>query len=374
MSATTVQVRRAAKALLAAAVVTVPALAAAGSAQAAGPVPSSASVSSNTSSVPAVSAQAWSAGHLLAGAKVSAADAVEAYWTPARMRAAKPVEASPAYATALATYSRKAAADRTAKPKPVVGKPVSVAPKRGTVGSPAAGAYAATNPNLPYYAPTARTSGKVFFTMAGLNYQCSAKIVNSEGADTVWTAGHCVHGGKGGVWATNWQFVPAYDDDLADPRPYGTWTAAQLWSKNDWINNSDFTADLGVAIMGTRNGTHIVNYLGGQGLRVNAGKNVTEDAFGYPAETPFDGGNLYRCNGQSSPETTVLWWSSETIKISCNLTRGSSGGGWLNGYDGNWGWLNGINSRIDRIVNPTIMLSPYFDDTALSLYNTTRYL
>ena len=29
---------------------------------------------------------------------------------------------------------------------------------------------------------------------------------------------------------------------------------------------------------------------------------------------------------------------------------------------------------IDRIVGPTIMLSPYFDDSAVSLYNTTRFL
>ena len=34
------------------------------------------------------------------------------------------------------------------------------------------------------------------------------------------------------------------------------------------------------------------------------------------------------------------------------MTRGSSGGGWLYGYNGNWGWLNGVNSRIDRIVGP----------------------
>ena len=45
---------------------------------------------------------------------------------------------------------------------------------------------------------------------------------------------------------------------------------------------------------------------------------------------------------------TVWPFSSETIKIACDL--------------------NGVNSRIDKIVGPTIMLSPYFDDTALSLF------
>jgi hypothetical protein len=131
---------------------------------------------------------------------------------------------------------------------------------------------------------------------------------------------------------------------------------------------------MGVAILGTRNGYHIVSYLGGQGLRVNAGKYVYEYLFGYPAEGPFDGGNLWGCNGYASPEWSYFGISSETLKVSCNLTRGSSGGAWLNGWDGSWGYLNGVNSRIDRIVNPTIMLSPYFDDTAWSLYNSTRYL
>ena len=101
---------------------------------------------------------------------------------------------------------------------------------------------------------------------------------------------------------------------------------------------------------------------------------VFENAFGYPSESPFDGGNLMRCWGTSSPEWSFLFWSSDTIKISCDMTRGSSGGPWLNGYDGNYGYLNGVNSRIDRIVGPTIMLSPYFDDSAVSLYNSTRFL
>ena len=80
------------------------------------------------------------------------------------------------------------------------------------------------------------------------------------------------------------------------------------------------------------------------------------------------------CWGTSSPEWSFLFWSADTIKIPCDMTRGSSGGPWLNGYDGQLGYLNGVNSRIDQIVGPTIMLSPYFDDSAVSLYNTTRFL
>jgi len=184
-----------------------------------------------------------------------------------------------------------------------------------------------------------------------------------------------VHGGQGGTWHSNWTFVPAYDDDLANPRPYGTWSAGQLWSKSAWTGSSDFSQDMGVAIMNTNWGYHIVDYFGGQGLTTNRGKSgVWENAFGYPAEAPFDGGNLMRCWGSTSPEWDAWLVWSQTVKIPCDMTRGSSGGGWLYGYNGDWGQLNGVNSRIDKIVGPTIMLSPYFDDDAWGLYNSTRYL
>jgi hypothetical protein len=377
MSTLTRPIRRAILAGLAVSVTALPVFALSSPATAAPAKPATTAVA-DAHAAPGVSASAWAAGRKSFGRAVTAHDAVESYWSTARMKAAHTVEDSATYTTAVKQYAKtqNTQAARDAAAKSANGPEVSVGARGGLLGTAKKSGLkaAAIFPGLPYYAPTARTSGKVFFTMAGLNYQCSGTIVNSEGADTVWTAGHCVNPGSKGAWAYNWQFVPAYNTALANSRPYGTWTANQLWTTGGWYNSSDFSADMGVAIMAPQYGYHIVNYLGGQGLRVNAGKNVVENAFGYPAETPFTGGQLYRCLGVSSPEWTFLWITSETIKIPCNMTRGSSGGGWLNGWDGNWGYLNGLNSRIDRILAPTIMLSPYFDDTALSLYNSTRYL
>ncbi len=340
--------------------------------------PTSADVSSAR---PALSAEAKAAGTAKFGAAATETQILEAYWTPERMRAAKPAEDDSALASAATAYVQKQQADQKAGRKPVTNDgPVrsadGVASKVFGPAATAGGFAAAYNPNLPYYVPTAYTAGKVFFTKPGIgNYVCSGTIVNSEGKDTVWTAGHCVHGGSGGTWHTNWTFVPAYDDDLANPRPYGTWSANQLWSKSAWTGSSDFSQDMGVAIMNTNWGYHIVDYFGGQGLTTNRGKSgVWENAFGYPAESPFDGGNLMQCWGSTSPEWDAWLWWSQTVKIPCDMTRGSSGGGWLYGYNGNWGQLNGVNSRIDRIVGPTIMLSPYFDDDAWGLYTSTRYL
>jgi len=303
-----------------------------------------------------ITAEALAAGRARHGEHVTEAQAIVEYWSPERMRAAKPVEDSAQFTATLADdrqQTRRSGPERHIDPTEPVGDLT----------------LAAFDPNLSYSSPTARTAGKVFMTLGGIDKVCSGTVINSEGKDTVWTAGHCVHSGQGGDWASNFAFVPAYDDDLTNPRPYGTWTAPRsgLWTMTAWINNSDFSEDMGVAIMNTLNGEHIVTKFGGQGLRVNAGKSVFDYAFGYPAETPFDGGNLFRCSGTISSH-------GSDVKMSCDMTRGSSGGGWLNGYDGNWGYLNGVNSRIDSIMNPTIMISPYFDDTAWTLFNATRYL
>ncbi|WP_020524701.1 trypsin-like serine peptidase [Catelliglobosispora koreensis] len=319
----------------------------------------------------AVHAEAWAAGRAKYGRNVTAAEAIDAFWTPERMRAARPIEESPEYARAMAkgtTAAKTTAPQAGAEAR----KPTVIPPFEGALGTPPGGGASiqAINPNFPSSHPTARTSGKAFFVLGGLSYRCSGTVVNSAGADTVWTAGHCVHSGAGGQLASSWAFVPAYDDDLANPRPFGTWSAVSLWTMTAWINSSAPAEDMAVAIMGTLNGNHIVSYLGGQGLWTFAGTVNLQNAFGYPAQAPFDGGNLLRCAGTSSQEYSNVW--TETIKIPCNFNKGASGGGWLLNWDGNWGLVNGINSRVDQLPNPTIVASPYFDGTALALYDFTK--
>jgi V8-like Glu-specific endopeptidase len=337
-----------------------------------------------SSATPKVSAAAMAAGRAKFGANATKQQALGAYWTPARMRAAKPIDSAPFLQSAFQRFQAKLAHDKAAAGKTPAGaasagkhgRKLTVAPRKASRLALKLGARtSAFNPNLNYWQPTAYTNGKVFFNLNGGSYQCSAAIINTEGKDTVWTAGHCVNAGSGsGAWATNWTFVPAYDDDLANPAPYGYWYANQLWSRSSWISSSDFTQDMGVAIMAPHGSWKIVSYFGGQGFTANIGKNVWENTFGYPAEYPFDGGNLEECWGTTSPESSFLFWSSDTLKIPCDMTRGESGGPWLNGYNGNWGYLNGINSRIDQIVGPTVTFSPYFNDNAVSLFNATRYL
>lgn len=315
-----------------------------------------------TGFTPTITADATRAAEATAGHRLSRDAVLAAYWTPARMRAARPVEESEQYRRALAVPQaglKSAPAPRNS------GQELIVPPARGATTTGGMGTQA-TDPNLPSSHPTAFTAGKVFFTMDGKNYVCSGTIVNTAAGNEVWTAGHCIHGGRGGTLASNWTFVPAYNGDAANPRPLGTWTATGLWTMTAWINDSNFAEDMAVAVMGTQGGQHINRY-GSQGLWVNAGVNQFMNAFGYPAEAPFNGRRLKQCAANSVQENPAVW--TQTIKITpCNFTGGASGGSWLINYDGQWGLVNGINSRADR---STWVASPYFDDTALVLYNFT---
>jgi hypothetical protein len=301
-------------------------------------------------------------------------------------RRAAPAESAPGLQDAeteqvdrAADAEREAREDaaRGARPEPVgpVGK---VEPGQPRAASPAlrrtapTARAAAVNPGYPYYSFQARTAGKVFFTDSsdGRNYVCSGTIINSEGKNSVWTAGHCVHGGQGRNWHANWVFVPSYSYGWA---PYGQWTARQLWTKNNWIGSSEWASDVGVAIMNTRNGWRIVDYLGGQGITWNQSKRIAVTSFGYPAAAPFNGQSLFTCPGTTFPEWEVLWWSAETLGLPCDMTGGSSGGAWLAFFNGTTGYLNGNNS-FKYNNDPNTMYSPYYDDTASSLYGSTRFL
>ena len=332
-------------------------------------------------SAPVLTAAAERAGQAAAGqdGDATAAEALAAYWTPERMRAAKPADAAIALRDAV-TRQRDRVGQETARARgrrgvdrPAPTGPIgTIAPGSPRETSPALTARASAHqPGYPASAFPARTAGKVFFTKAsGGNYVCSGTIINSEGKNSVWTAGHCVHGGRGGTWHSNWVFVPAYRDGAA---PYGHWSSRQLWTKSDWSGNSEFASDIGVSIMSARAGWRIADYLGGQGITWNRSKRTAVTAFGYPAAAPFDGESLWACNGTSFPEWEFAFLSAQTLGLTCDMTGGSSGGGWLASFNGTTGYLNGNNSyKYDN--DPNTMYSPHYDDTASSLYASTRGL
>jgi hypothetical protein len=205
-------------------------------------------------------------------------------------------------------------------------------------------------------AAVSSTTGKVFFTLGGSDYVCSGSATSSSNADVVSTAGHCVNEGPGS-FATNWVFVPAYNNGSA---PYGTWTARTLVTTGEWANNGDINYDTGFAVMNTNAGSHLTSVVGGQGVAFNLARGLSYTAYGYPAAPPFDGETLKSCAGTAVDDT---FGGTQSQGISCNMTGGSSGGPWFTG-----GVQNSINSfGYDGVANT--MFGPYWGSVIQGAYN-----
>jgi V8-like Glu-specific endopeptidase len=319
-------------------------------------------------------------GHATAspGATSMAAKRTVAYWTRARMLSARngasvTSKSAPGSRTAPAGVSGPAGrvtgavADQSLKggsPQFPAAGIRGVTPDYGSVGSPWTGSL---------YAAPATTTGKVFFTTHnGENWVCSGSTVNSNGKDSVITAGHCVYGSLGGEvpgegWHSNWMFVPDYDNGYA---PYGVWTAKELVTLTNYVNNQDEGDDIGGAVLNTNYyGQHIVNVVGGQGFAWNWPASEYVYDFGYPQAAPFNGATLQYCNGSE------FGWSgiSSTMGLNCNFTGGSSGGPWLMDFNGQVGYIDGVND-FGYSSLPGYIFSADFGNNADAVYNTMANL
>lgn len=221
-----------------------------------------------------------------------------AYWTSERMKNAKPRE--------------------RAKPGGSGGGAVAGDWSRFTV--PLAGsAYAGEN----------RMNGKVFFTIDGANYVCSGTAVDaSAGVNLVWTAGHCVTDGPGRD-ATNFMFVPGYYKGL---EPNGRWAFTVLDSTPTWEGQGTtrFRGDVGAArvVNATAPAATFASTIGSRPIAF--GQNPTGRrlvSYGYPAAGKFNGSQQYACASPFRRWDTIALL--DPMQISCDMTGGSSGGGWF---------------------------------------------
>ncbi len=276
----------------------------------------------------------------------SAAD-VSDYWTAARMRAAEPLE-SPVSADAP-----------TERELDCVLKPCAE-----KIADPTSPAYSA--------------HGKVYFTIptgtrAG-DYVCSGTVVNSRNRSVVWTAGHCVftpdEEGDGDVpgFVSNWIFVPAYSDGL---QPYGQWAAKRLATTGPWQEAGNIKYDLGAAIVRSdADGRALQTVVGHRGITFDAPREQTYEAVGYPAEPipklEFTGEREYHCVSPPTANDDPGTAGPATIAIRCDMTGGSSGGGWI--VNGKLLSVTsyGYSQQLDRLYGP------YMSASAKALYRSVR--
>jgi hypothetical protein len=157
-------------------------------------------------------------------------------------------------------------------------------------------------------------------------------------------------------------FVPGYEDGEA---PYGKWTAKSLAAPRGWVENASAAYDMGAAVLNPNAaGQRIQDVVGSQGIAWNLSRRQTFTAYGYPAAGTFDGQSLWACHSRYG-------WSDDIpgpnpMAIGCNLSYGSSGGGWIIELaDGSY--LNSVNSY-SHVGQRHVMYGPYFGDAAANLY------
>lgn len=176
----------------------------------------------------------------------------------------------------------------------------------------------------------ARTTGRVFFTLSGVDYSCSGSTVGGVSPSVVMTAAHCVSSGAG-AWASDWRFIPGYANGRA---PYGVYAASAFYVAKAWASGADEDDDVAFVVtrpvsssssfssraVGTAVGEQPVSF--GQ-------RGGEESVFGYPAVRPYNGSRLDYCAGQVVPDP----YGGADAGLGCAMTEGDSGGPWLSGFD-----------------------------------------
>lgn len=307
------------------------------------------------------------------------------YWTKEKMRNAKPypmpkrkgavhrVHASPAEAPSGAPSLIEGYAGDSVPSAPLKGK--SKAP--AVLESPAAAdmneAVAAVTVGYNYPAPHTtflvldslygdtstpypyKTVGKIFFTEAGEEYVCSGASI---GGRAVLTAGHCVSDG-GGVYHTNWIFVPAYYEE---EEPFGAWSATWLITFPEYHNGGDLARDVAFAAVANHAGKKLSQVVGNLGFASSVSRIKHWNMFGYPGDDPWDGEYMVETQASYAYEDETM--TPRTTGIGTTQTEGCSGGPWIWKFKpgprgGGTNYANGVNSYADEDIGE--IFSPYFD-------------
>jgi V8-like Glu-specific endopeptidase len=279
------------------------------------------------------------------------------YWTVERMRRAiiPPRRSRPNPMTGRSV----------ADGEPATGTPVMIP---GSAPAPASSRRSVETPGAPWTSRGAvrATTGKVFFTIRGGDYVCSAGSVTSANRDLVVTAGHCAQDATG-TWARNWIYVPGYDQGR---RPYGAFTARHLFVPGPWSARGDENYDVALVALATYAGRHVTDVVGAQGIAFDQPRGSLVYGFGYPAGGRYDGERLTYCSGKTYPDSHKI---THDEGLRCDMTEGSSGGPWLTRFDAGTG--TGVVTSVSSFKyadDPATMYGPYFGNAVRRMYDRAQ--
>jgi V8-like Glu-specific endopeptidase len=328
--------------------------------------------------------------------------AANGYWTPERFRAAKPLPLPRVAPDAVKAQEEPAAAAkpqfrdgsaparavrpsarRLFTPLPSYSDEVVEPGAAGTFGAHftstrvfpmftgSATQYSADR-TYPYTAV-----GKLFFSINGSPYVCSASVIQRR---VVATAGHCVHSGTASGFYSNWVFVPAFRDGTA---PYLSWNWRYVTVSGTWAsgggtvpNAADYAmiefADqpLSAGAPPSKLG-NVTGWLGWQTVSLSA--NHTSK-LGYPC-------NLDNCQKmQDVMSNSFRNTSPNNVEYGSDAGGGSSGGPWVQNFQVlATGGGTGQNTGSNRVVgvtsygytsaDPKVQGASILDDRWVQLWN-----
>ncbi|MFD0400270.1 trypsin-like serine peptidase [Kitasatospora sp. NPDC127121] len=321
------------------------------------------------------------------------APAVKGYWTLQRILNAKPKpmpqpQPDPTQPPAQPTG---------AAPAQPTSKPATPAPAQPTTAQPPSTGDALptvieAKPTQHPFAKNLHVNGKLFFKDGNEDYVCSGTVVsdpaNPGKSNLVWTASHCLNGGKGGQYYTNISFAPAYNSNgllsggkqanETDAEPYGEWGATAGMVSPQWSAEADpehggpwSQYDFGIIKVANPggNGKSLEETVGGSvPIWFNAPREQfnSVSAYGYPAGKPFDGVELDHCDSGKPAKKTGDPSRPAMLMIGCNMTGGSSGGGWVATKDGKPALVS--DTSIGNGAS-TWEAGPYLDDVAARMFD-----
>jgi hypothetical protein len=258
---------------------------------------------------------------------------VARYWTPARMRSARPLDL---------------VVDGGGKARLRVG-----AAAKGPAAS--ASFLSVSTPDVPPYS----FNGRIFIRRGKLAGYCSGTAINSPTRQLVLTAGHCVNSGreegKRSVWSNYLEFVPAYNGGVA---PFGAFVARRsaVRAPRQWTNHGNPDFDMGAFLtLPNSEGVNVADAVGGGATIVtDLSRHQTFQSFGYPGETKY----MQKCVSPYIGDDLLSnpFPGPPTLGIRCHWAPGASGGGWLIG-DGTQ--INGVNTYL-HLNNKSRTFGPYF--------------
>jgi V8-like Glu-specific endopeptidase len=238
-----------------------------------------------------------------ATASISSGGAAAArYWTPARMRSARPL-------------------DEIVNPSASGGST-----RHGELAS----ASFASVPNATQ--PPFTAVGRVFIKVGNFDGFCSGTAIDSPTRQLVLTAGHCLYsilpGHRIPTPARYFDFVPDYSHGQA---PFGEFTGRKGFLPRPWLRSINENYDMAAVLTEPNaSGVNLADAVGGGiPIATDRARDQEYQVLGYPGGPERK--NMQECDARFSGDDRLTYplGGPPSLGVACYMGEGASGGPWL---------------------------------------------